>query len=46
MPYETTSRKPAWEREAEREKESYSLPIKQDGRVLQSTSRPLNTSYY
>jgi nucleolar complex protein 3 len=35
MPYETTSRKPAWEREAEREKESYSLPIKQDGRVLQ-----------
>lgn len=39
MPYEANSRKPAWEREAEREKEAYSLPIKKDGRVLQSMSR-------
>lgn len=35
LPYEATARKPAWEREQEREKETYSLPIKQDGRILQ-----------
>jgi hypothetical protein len=37
------ARKPAWERDDEHEKETHdhSLPIKQNGRVLQGTVRVL-----